>query len=93
MFLNGFWGEKLQTEVELEENRKRGGGGTIHFMRELPEYKNISDKYFEEERKLEEYKSKCKDTAFDLLKEHFYKKFIYRKFTIKYSFFMNFIFT
>ena len=72
MFLNGFWGEKLQTEVELEENRKRGGGGTIHFMRELPEYKNISDKYFEEERKLEEYRSKCKDTAFDLLKEHFY---------------------
>ena len=68
----GFWGEKLQTEVELEENRKRGGGGTIHFMRELPEYKNISDKYFEEEQKLEEYRSKCTDTAFDLLKEHFY---------------------
>ena len=25
-------GEKLQTKAELEENNKRGGGGTIHFM-------------------------------------------------------------
>lgn len=28
----GLFGNKLQTEKELEENRKRGGGGTIHFM-------------------------------------------------------------
>ena len=64
--------EKLQTEAELEKNRKRGGGGTVHFMKELPEYKEISDKYFEEERRLEEYRSKSKDEALDLLKEHFY---------------------
>lgn len=31
----GLFGNKLQTEKELEENRKRGGGGTIHFMDEL----------------------------------------------------------
>ena len=68
----GFWGEKLQTEEELEANRKCGGGGTIHFMNELPEYKEISEKYFEEERRIEEYRRKCKDEAFDLLKEHFY---------------------
>lgn len=68
----GFWGEKLQTEAELEENRKSGGGGTIHFMDELPEYKEISNRYFEEERKLERYRSKCKDEALDFLKEHFY---------------------
>jgi hypothetical protein len=68
----GFWGEKLQTEEELEENRKRGGGRTIHFMKELPEYKEISDKYFEEEKKIEDYRSKCKNEALDLLKEHFY---------------------
>ncbi len=37
----GFLGEKLQTEAELEANRKRGGGGTVHFMNELPEYKKI----------------------------------------------------
>lgn len=62
----------MQTEEELEENRKRGGGGTIHFMKELPEYKEISEKYFKEEHKIEEYRSKCKDEALDLLKEHFY---------------------
>ncbi len=68
----GFWGEKLQTKAELEANRKRGGGGMIHFMGELPEYKEISDKYFAEERRIEEYCCKCKDEALELLKEHFY---------------------
>ena len=68
----GFWGENLQTEAELEENRKRGGGGTMHFMDELPEYKEISNKYHEESRKLEQYRRECKDEAFDLMKEHFY---------------------
>lgn len=68
----GFFGEKLQTEEELEENRKRGGGGTIHFMSELPAYKEISDKYNEEELKLDAYRLGCKNEAMDLLKEHFY---------------------
>ena len=68
----GLLGNKLQTEKELEENRKRGGGGTIHFMDELPEYKEISDKYREEEKRLEEYRRKCKDEAIDMLKQYFY---------------------
>lgn len=68
----GLFGNKLQTEKELEENRKRGGGGTIHFMDKLPEYKEISDKYREEEKRLEEYRRKCKDEAIDMLKQYFY---------------------
>lgn len=68
----GLLGEKLQTEEELEANRKRGGGGTVHFMDELPEYKEISNRYFEEEYKIEAYRSGCKDEALDLLKEYFY---------------------
>ena len=68
----GVLGEKLQTEAELEENRKRAGGGTIHFMDELPEYKDIFEKYRAEERKLEEYREKCKNEALDMLKEYFY---------------------
>ena len=68
----GLFGNKLQTEKGLEENRKRGGGGTIHFMDELPEYKEISDKYREEEKRLEEYRRKCKDEAIDMLKQYFY---------------------
>ena len=60
-----------KTDEEAEENRKNGSR-TIHTMSEVPEYKEISDKYFEEERKVEEYRSKCKDEALDMLKEHFY---------------------
>lgn len=68
----GIFGAKLQTEKELEENKKRGGGGTIHFMDELPEYKDISDKYREEEKRLEEYRKSCKDEAFDMMKQYFF---------------------
>lgn len=68
----GFLGEKLQTEAELEKNRKRGGGGTVHFMNELPEYQEIYEKHYAEERKLAAYRAECKDKALDLLKEYFY---------------------
>jgi len=68
----GLLGEKLQTEEELKENRKRGGGRTMHFMNELPEYKEISEKYHAEELELDTYRLRCKNEAMDLLKEHFY---------------------
>lgn len=68
----GFLGEKLQTKEELEENKKRGGGCTVHFMDELPEYKEIAEKYREEERRLEQYRNACKDEAMDLLKQYFF---------------------
>ena len=67
----GLLGEKLQTEEELKAGKKNGYT-TAHFMNELPEYKDSSDRYNEEERKIEEYRNKCKDEAFDLLKEHFW---------------------
>ena len=68
----GVLGQKLQTPEELEANRKRGGGGTVHFMSELPEYKEISEKYMDEEKKLEQYRIACKDEVMDLMKEHFF---------------------
>ena len=68
----GFLGEKLQTEAELEENKKRGGGGTLHYMDELTEYKEIYDLHSAEERKLEEYREQCKNGAMDMLKEYFF---------------------
>jgi len=67
----GVLGERLQTQEELEIY-KRGGGMRAHSMRELPEYQEIDHKYFEEERKIDIYRSECKDEAIDLLKEHFY---------------------
>ena len=68
----GVLGKKLQTPEELEANRKRGGGGTVHFMSELPEYKEISEKYMDEEKKLEQYRIDCKDEVMDLMREHFF---------------------
>ena len=67
----GLLGEKLQTEEELEENRKRGVR-TMHFMSELSEYKDISDKYNAEELEMDRYRLGCKNEAMDLLKKHFY---------------------
>ncbi len=68
----GCLGEKLQTAGELEENIKRGGGCTIHFMSELPEYRDIDEKYFQEWGKLEKYREECKDNAMDMLKKYFF---------------------
>lgn len=42
------------------------------FMRELPEYEEISVKYYEEELMIETYRRGCIDEAMDLLKKHFY---------------------
>lgn len=47
-------------------------GRTKSQIDELPEYKEISDKYCEEEKRLEEYRRKCKDEAIDMLKQYFY---------------------
>lgn len=68
----GILGEKLQTEEELEENRQRGGGGTVHFMDELPEYKELCEKYMEAKYEISKYREECKDNAFELLKEYFF---------------------
>ena len=67
----GLFGFELQTEEEKEESR-RGGGRRVHFLHELPEYKEISDRYDEEESRLEEYRRSCKDEAMDMLKQHFF---------------------
>ena len=42
------------------------------FMNEVPEYKEIHDKYMKEQKKIEEYQVQCKDEAFDLMKQYFY---------------------
>lgn len=62
----GTFGEKLQTEDE------KGKLGRIHFMDELPEYKEISEKYREENNRLEKYREQCKNEAMDLIKTHFF---------------------
>lgn len=68
----GILGEKLQTKEELADNKKHGGGGTVHSMSEFPEYAEILKLYNQEEQKLEEYRSECKDEALNLLRQHFF---------------------
>lgn len=67
----GLFGEKLLTEEEKKEAR-RTGCTKLYLPEDVDEYKPISDKFFEEERKLSEYRAECKDKAFVLFSEVFY---------------------
>lgn len=67
----GMLGEKLMTDEEKYES-EHGHGLRVHFANELPEYKEMWDKYFDEDRKISEYREKCKDEAFALFTKYFY---------------------
>ena len=64
----GACGEGLLTDEEKEEGKKKGAT-RMHMMDELPEYKDISERYMAEDAKLAEYRNSCKDQAMDLLKK------------------------
>ena len=67
----GFFGEKLETEEE-KEKRKKSGGRLVHFMSEIPEYAAIDKLYHDDEKRIDEYREKCKDEVFDLMKKYFF---------------------
>ncbi|MBR6383637.1 MAG: hypothetical protein IKS56_06590 [Lachnospiraceae bacterium] len=67
----GFFGEGLLTPEEKEE-AKKSNYTKVHFMEELPEYKELYEKHREEDKKIEKYQNDCKDEALDMLKEYFY---------------------
>lgn len=67
----GTFGEHLRTKKELEKNKKRGGH-TVHFMDELPEYKDITDKYHKKEIELDKYRNACKDEVFNMMTQYFF---------------------
>lgn len=67
----GMRGEKLRTKEEIEESEK-SGYRRIHTMDEVPEYKEIYEKYFEAEKERDRYMEECKDKAMDMLKEYFF---------------------
>ena len=67
----GMFGEKLLTEADKEEAEK------THFtkmytMGSVPEYASLVDEYLDEERKIDEYRVKCKDDFFGLFSKHFF---------------------
>lgn len=67
----GFFGEKLKTEEEKEEEKKTGNS-RWYMLEDVPEYKEISDLYHDEYRKIVEYRHECKDKGMDLFKEWFW---------------------
>ena len=70
----GEWGESLWPDEREAAEEYRGK--VICFPAHLPEYKEISDKYFEEERKIGEYQMRCKDAALELFSKWFYNLWI-----------------
>ncbi|MBQ7170104.1 MAG: hypothetical protein IJR63_09425 [Synergistaceae bacterium] len=67
----GLLGEKLLTDAEKDEAEKRHGL-RVHFANELPEYREMCDKYFDEDRKIADYRGNCKDEAFTLFVRYFH---------------------
>lgn len=67
----GTWGEKLRTKKELSSEKKTGLS-TMRFMDEVPEYKDIHEKYRTEQERLDKYRHKCWSEAMDMLKEWYW---------------------
>lgn len=67
----GKWGEKLLTPKE-QDDLKNNRGRRIYFPGDVDEYKELSDHYLEEERRIAEYRRNCKNEALKLFSEWFY---------------------
>ena len=71
----GEWGEKLLADEE-KAKAKKSGSQPIYLPSHLPEYKEISESYFNEERKISEYQAQCKDKAIEMFSKWFYSLWI-----------------
>lgn len=67
----GEWGEKLFTDKEKAEAKKTGSC-PVYLPHHMPEYKEICELHFEEERKLSAYREQCKNEALELFSKWFY---------------------
>ena len=67
----GMFGEKLRTEAEKAEEKKKGTH-RIYMLGDVPEYKEISELYFNELRALSDYRDECKSKALELFSKWFW---------------------
>ena len=67
----GKHGQKLRTEDEIARE-KQDGLYKLYHTGDVPKYKEIEDRYFEESRKLDQYRDECKDRGIDMFKEWFW---------------------
>ena len=67
----GEFGEKLRTEEEIAEERAKG----IHrwyMPSDVPEYKEISELYYEESQAIDKYRDECKNKGLELFSKWFW---------------------
>lgn len=67
----GYWGERLKTKEELEMEKIKHVH-ISHTMGDVPEYKDIVDKYLEAERQIEGYRNECKNKGIKMFGEWFW---------------------
>ena len=64
-------GEKLKTAEEKAEEKKKGLY-RMYTPSDLPEYRDTSDKFIDEERKLNSYRDECKNKGLELFSKWFW---------------------
>ncbi|WP_022765277.1 hypothetical protein [Butyrivibrio sp. XPD2006] len=67
----GIFGEKLRTEKEKRDTLEHRGY-RMYTMADVPEFAYIDKNYYDENRKIEEYRNECKDKAFSLFSKWFW---------------------
>ncbi len=67
----GMFGSKLLTEEERAA-AEEGKGTRIHTMREFPEWKELVEKYLDEEKEIGKYRNECKNEFFELFSRYFW---------------------
>ena len=68
----GWDGEKLNSSTSINEEESSNRYRRVHFPEELPEYREVEEKYYNEEKKLYEYREQCKEQAFELFSKWFH---------------------
>ncbi len=63
----GVFGERLRKPEE-----ENGISHRLYTLHDVEEYRDIADKYTQEEREIDTYRMKCKDEAFQLFSQWFY---------------------
>ena len=67
----GDWGEKLKTPEEIEEEKTKHVY-VMHTLGDVPEYKEVLDKYIEAEKEIDKYRDECKDKGLKMFGEWFW---------------------
>ncbi len=67
----GMFGEKLLTEEEKAEAKKTGNT-RMYMLSDVPEYKDVSERYSEEAHKIDAYQNECKVKGLQMFDKWFW---------------------